>query len=171
MGIHERAMESVQTFGRKKTAVAVAFVKKGVGRCKVNGVPIELVEPEALRYKVWEPILLLGASRYSDVDIRIRVKGGGYTSQIYAIRQALAKALVALYQKFVDEPPRRRSRRSSRPTTGHSSLPIPVGVNQRSSVGVVHVPASRSHTVKCWYRLQYLIKYCTVLVKITWLPK
>merc|ERR1711998_657673 len=103
MGIHERAMESVQTFGRKKTAVAVAFVKKGVGRRKVNGVPIELVEPEALRYKVWEPILLLGASRYSDVDIRIRVKGGGYTSQIYAIRQALAKALVAWYQKFVDE--------------------------------------------------------------------
>merc|ERR1719364_65222 len=80
-------MESVQTFGRKKTAVAVAFVKKGVGRCKVNGVPI----------------LLLGASHYSDVDIRIRVKGGGYTSQIYAIRQALAKALVAWYQKFVDE--------------------------------------------------------------------
>merc|ERR1711918_332523 len=39
----------------------------------------------------------------SDVDIRIRVKGGGYTSQIYAIRQALAKALVAWYQKFVDE--------------------------------------------------------------------
>merc|ERR1712070_617217 len=30
-------------------------------------------------------------------------KGGGYTSQIYAIRQALAKALVAWYQKFVDE--------------------------------------------------------------------
>merc|ERR1712118_96709 len=131
MGIHERAMESVQTFGRKKTAVAVAFVKKGVGRCKVNGVPIELVEPEALRYKVWEPILLLGASRYSDVDIRIRAKGGGYTSQIYAIRQALAKALVAWYHKSVDEASKRRSRRSSRPTTGHSSLPIPVGVNQR----------------------------------------
>merc|ERR1712159_464430 len=103
MGIHERAMESVQTFGRKKTAVAVAFVKRGAGRCKINGVPIELVEPEALRYKVWEPILLLGAQRYSEVDIRIRVKGGGYTSQIYAIRQAIAKALVAWYQKYVDE--------------------------------------------------------------------
>merc|ERR1712166_18509 len=87
-------MESVQTFGRKKTAVAVAFVKKGVGRVKINGVPIELVEPEVLRYKVWEPILLR-ANRYSDVDIRIRVKGGGYTSQIYAVRQAIAKALVA----------------------------------------------------------------------------
>merc|ERR1712086_71973 len=62
----------------------------------------ELVEPEVLRYKVWEPILLLGANRYSDVDIRIRVKGGGYTSQIYAVRQAIAKALVAWYQKYVD---------------------------------------------------------------------
>eukprot|EP00656_Telonema_subtile_P055853 TRINITY_DN877_c0_g1_i12.p2 TRINITY_DN877_c0_g1~~TRINITY_DN877_c0_g1_i12.p2 ORF type:complete len:142 (-),score=32.10 TRINITY_DN877_c0_g1_i12:52-477(-) len=95
--------ETVQTFGRKKTAVAVAFVKKGVGRVKVNGVPIELVQPEALRFKVWEPILLLGAQRYSEVDIRIRVKGGGYTSQLYAIRQSIGKALVAWYQKFVDE--------------------------------------------------------------------
>merc|ERR1711935_418537 len=103
MGVLSNTMETVQTFGRKKTAVAVAFVKKGVGRVKINGVPIELVEPETLRFKVWEPILLLGANRYSDVDIRIRVKGGGYTSQVYAVRQAIAKALVAWYQKYVDE--------------------------------------------------------------------
>merc|ERR1711966_266173 len=103
MGVLSNTMESVQTFGRKKTSVAVAFVKKGVGRVKINGVPIELVEPETLRFKVWEPILLLGANRYSDVDIRIRVKGGGYTSQVYAVRQAIAKALVARYQKYVDE--------------------------------------------------------------------
>ena len=30
---------------------------------------------------------------------RIRVKGGGRIAQVYAIRQALAKALVAFYQK------------------------------------------------------------------------
>jgi len=66
-------------------------------------VPIELVQPETLRFKVWEPVLLLGANRYREVDIRIRVKGGGYTSQIYAIRQCIAKALVAWYQKYVDE--------------------------------------------------------------------
>ena len=29
--------------------------------------------------------------------------GIGHTSQVYAIRQALAKAIVAFYQKFVDE--------------------------------------------------------------------
>merc|ERR1712070_114273 len=95
--------ESVQTFGRKKTAVAVSYCKKGRGLIKINGCPIELVEPEILRYKVFEPILLLGRERFAGVDIRIRVKGGGYTSQIYAIRQAISKSLVAYYQKFVDE--------------------------------------------------------------------
>ena len=76
-------MESVQTFGRKKTAVAVAYCKKGRGLMKINGVPIELVKPEILKLKVYEPILLLGSERFAGVDIRIRVKGGGYTSQIY----------------------------------------------------------------------------------------
>lgn len=33
------------------------------------------------------------------VDIRIRVKGGGFTSQLYAIRQAIAKGIVAYTQK------------------------------------------------------------------------
>lgn len=31
------------------------------------------------------------------------MKGGGHTAQIYAIRQAIAKSLVAYYQKYVDE--------------------------------------------------------------------
>ncbi|XP_065872793.1 small ribosomal subunit protein uS9 [Euphorbia lathyris] len=97
------AIESVQCFGRKKTAVAVTYCKRGRGLIKINGCPIELVEPEILRFKAYEPILLLGRHRFAGVDMRIRVKGGGHTSQIYAIRQSIAKALVAYYQKFVDE--------------------------------------------------------------------
>merc|ERR1719253_62 len=46
---------------------------------------------------------LLGWEKFANVDIRVRVKGGGYVSQIYAIRQSIAKSLVAYYQKFVDE--------------------------------------------------------------------
>nr|GMC78414.1 O-acyltransferase WSD1-like [Ipomoea batatas] len=95
--------ESVQCFGRKKTAVAVTHCKRGRGLIKINGVPIELIQPEILRYKAFEPILLLGRHRFAGVDMRIRVKGGGHTSQIYAIRQSIAKALVAFYQKYVDE--------------------------------------------------------------------
>ena len=96
-------VESVQVFGRKKTAVAVAHCKKGRGLIKINGCPIQFVQPQTLRTKVMEPILLLGMARFQGVDIRIRVKGGGYTSQLYAIRQAISKSLVAYYQKFVDE--------------------------------------------------------------------
>jgi len=39
----------------------------------------------------------------ANVDIRVRVTGGGHTSQVYAIRQAIAKSIVAYYQKYVDE--------------------------------------------------------------------
>ncbi|KAL1132001.1 hypothetical protein AAG570_011612 [Ranatra chinensis] len=41
--------------------------------------------------------------RFSSVDIRVRVNGGGHVAQIYAIRQAISKALVSYYQKYVDE--------------------------------------------------------------------
>ena len=70
---------------------------------RVNGSPIELLEPEVLRLKALAPIIILGRQRISGLDIRIRVNGGGQVSQIYAIRQALAKSVVAYYQKFVDE--------------------------------------------------------------------
>ncbi len=69
---------------------------------KVNGSPISLVQPEILRFKVYEAILIAGEDRFQDIDIRVRVKGGGHTSQVYAIRQAIAKALVAYYAKYVD---------------------------------------------------------------------
>merc|ERR1712203_129250 len=68
-----------------------------------NGRPLDLIEPRALQFKLREPILLLGKERFADIDMRIRVKGGGHVSQVYAIRQALSKALVAYYQKDVDE--------------------------------------------------------------------
>merc|ERR1711874_719154 len=96
-------IQSVQVFGRKKTATAVAYCKRGKGIIRVNGKPLEQIEPKPLQFKLQEPILLLGKDRFSEVDIRIRVKGGGRIAQIYAIRQALSKALVAYYQKFVDE--------------------------------------------------------------------
>merc|ERR1719394_1845933 len=96
--------KSVQTFGRKKTSVAVAHVKRGNGLIKINGVPLELVKPETMRWKVVDPALLLkGKREFNNLDIRVRVKGGGQVSQIYAIRQAIAKGVVAYYQKFVDE--------------------------------------------------------------------
>ena len=83
--------------------MAVAHTKRGKGLIRLNGTPIDLVQPDTLRLKAVEPILLLGKERFANVDIRIRVKGGGMTAQIYAIRSAIAKSIVAYYAKYVDE--------------------------------------------------------------------
>jgi len=94
--------KAVQTFGKKKTATAVAHAKEGRGIIHVNGSPINLLRPEILRFKVYEAVLAAGEDNFSFMDIRVRVKGGGHTSQVYAIRQAIAKALVAFHAKYVD---------------------------------------------------------------------
>merc|ERR1712044_145197 len=95
--------EYVQVYGRKKTATAVALCKAGKGLIKVNGRPLDKIEPEALRLKLQEPLLVCGAERFSAIDIKIKVSGGGRVAQIYAIRQAISRAVVAYYQKYVDE--------------------------------------------------------------------
>ncbi|EUB63658.1 40S ribosomal protein S16 [Echinococcus granulosus] len=95
--------EYVQVFGRKKSATAVALCKAGNGVIRVNGRPLALLQPEPLLPKVMEPIMLIGQDRFEHLDIRIRVSGGGRVAQVYAIRQALAKAVIAYHQKFVDE--------------------------------------------------------------------
>lgn len=41
------------------------------------------MKPEALRFKVFEPILVIGRAKVKNLDIRLRVKGGGHVSQIY----------------------------------------------------------------------------------------
>jgi ribosomal protein S9 len=51
---------------------------------------------------VYEAVLAAGEENFSFIDIRVRAKGGGHTSQVYAIRQAISKALVAFHAKYVD---------------------------------------------------------------------
>nr|ADD37993.1 40S ribosomal protein S16 [Lepeophtheirus salmonis] len=95
--------EYVQVFGRKKNATAVALCKKGYGSIRINGRPLDCVEPLPLLPKILEPIILIGKKGLANIDVIIRVRGGGKVAQIYAIRQALAKGIVAFYAKFVDE--------------------------------------------------------------------
>ena len=96
-------MKSVQVFGRKRTATAIAYCKEGSGLIKLNGTPLDQVASETLKAKLLEPLLLIGEEAWGHLDIRLRVHGGGHVSQIYAIRQAISKAIVAYFQKYVDE--------------------------------------------------------------------
>ena len=142
-----------QCFGRKKNSVAVAAVKTGKGVLRVNGSPIELLEPQALRVKVLEPVLLLGLKRFQNLDIRIRVRGGGYVSQIYAIRQALSKGVVAYYQKYVNETEKREikgtvsiTKNFCSNTTDHCWWLIPVAASPRNMEAQEPEPDTRNLT-------------------------
>ena len=98
-----KEVQLIQTFGRKKTAVATATATKGKGTIRINGKAADLVEPKSLRLKVYEPVLLVGADKFKNLSINVRVTGGGQHGQILAIRQAIARALVSYYQKYEDE--------------------------------------------------------------------
>ena len=99
--------KSVQTFGRKKNATAVCHCTEGSGFIRVNGRSLNTLEPASMRLKAMEPILLLGGNRFKDLNLRVRVRGGGSTSQVMAIRQAIAKSIISFHQKFSDEQTKR----------------------------------------------------------------
>ena len=67
----------------------MAHCKRGNGLIKVNGRPLEMIEPRTLQCKLLEPVLRLGKERFAGVDIRVRVKGGGHVAQIYGESQEL----------------------------------------------------------------------------------
>ncbi|CAL5995751.1 Ribosomal_protein S16 [Hexamita inflata] len=89
------AQTAQQTIGKRKTSVAVAKFSKGTGDIRLNGVPIELVRPELLKSKVLEPLFVAGLENYKNMNIQLSAMGGGYIAQLYAIRQAIAKAIIA----------------------------------------------------------------------------
>ncbi len=96
-------IKMVYTHGKKRNAIANAVIQEGHGTIKVNGVPIQNLEPKTLRIKIFEPILILGVDKFKDLKIRVRVQGGGPVAQLYAARLAIAKGIVAWNQKYVDE--------------------------------------------------------------------
>lgn len=85
----------VNSSGKRKTAIARATLKSGKGRVRVNGVPIQILEPEFARMKAVEPLRIADAmNRLARVDISVDVKGGGQMGQVDAIRTAIARGLV-----------------------------------------------------------------------------
>jgi small subunit ribosomal protein S9 len=80
--------------GKRKTATARAVVKPGIGRIRINKTPIEIFEPEIARKKIMEPLLQAGDEVWKQLDIDIKVSGGGYMGQAEAARMAIANALL-----------------------------------------------------------------------------
>ena len=80
--------------GKRKTAIARATVRIGKGRIRVNNVPLEIYEPKLARDKIMEPLLLVDDKILSQLDINVKVAGGGFMGQAEAARMAVAKGLL-----------------------------------------------------------------------------
>ncbi len=82
------------TSGKRKTAIARATVKTGKGRIRINNVPLEILEPKIARGRIMEPLIQAGDEIWKQLDIDIKVFGGGFMGQAEATRTALARALL-----------------------------------------------------------------------------
>jgi small subunit ribosomal protein S9 len=80
--------------GNRKTAVARAVVRQGVGRVRINKTPVEILEPEIAREKIMEPLLQAGEGTWKQVDMDVKTSGGGVMGQAEAARMAIANALL-----------------------------------------------------------------------------
>ena len=80
--------------GKRKTAIARAVVRPGVGRIRINRTPLEIYEPEIAREKLMEPLIQAGDEVWKQVDMDVKVSGGGYMGQAEAARMAIANALL-----------------------------------------------------------------------------
>ncbi len=86
-------MKVVVTSGKRKTAIAKAVVRPGVGRVRINKIPVEILQPEMARMKIMEP-LIIAKDLAKQVDIDVTVRGGGFMGQAEAARTAIARGLV-----------------------------------------------------------------------------
>ncbi len=78
--------------GRRKTSVARVRVRAGSGQITVNDRPLDDYFPnEQDRKKVLDPLLM--TDRRNQVDVVIKVHGGGITGQSGAAKLGIARAL------------------------------------------------------------------------------
>lgn len=80
--------------GKRKTATARAVVKPGIGRIRINRIPLEIYEPEIAREKIMEPLMQAGNDVLKQLDVDVKVSGGGYMGQAEASRMVIANALL-----------------------------------------------------------------------------
>ena len=79
--------------GRRKSATARARLLKGKGNVTINDKPAEeyLNGNKTLLAEITDPLALLGKQK--DFDVTVKVRGGGISGQVDAIKMAIAKAI------------------------------------------------------------------------------
>jgi small subunit ribosomal protein S9 len=89
----ESIVEQVYATGKRKTAVARVWLRRGKGRFSVNDQTLDdYFNRETQRMIVKQPMRL--TKSLNDFDVMATVKGGGKSSQADALKHGISKALV-----------------------------------------------------------------------------
>ncbi len=79
-------------FATRKTASAHVYITKGVGKIRINNVPVEMIQQETAREAILAPLEIAGDLR-EKIDLSVRVSGGGFMGQASATATAISRAL------------------------------------------------------------------------------
>jgi small subunit ribosomal protein S9 len=92
-------VKSTIKVGRRKTAVARAFLTEGTGKVTINGKSAEdYVKSPSLLQSMLQPFKV--TDTYGTLDVSVKVAGGGFTGQVGAIKLSIARALVNRNEEF-----------------------------------------------------------------------
>ncbi len=92
-------MEVVNALGRRKTAVARVYLQDGSGKITVNNRDYKEYFPtEILHYVVEQPLHI--TDNFGKYDIKVNLKGGGFTGQAEALRLGISRALVKIDPEY-----------------------------------------------------------------------
>ena len=92
-------MQTINTSGRRKNAIARVYMTQGTGKVTINKRDITEYFPlPTLQYKVKQPFMLTETT--DQFDIKANLDGGGITGQAEALRLAISKALIELNEEL-----------------------------------------------------------------------
>jgi len=92
-------MEVINTIGRRKTAVARIYLKKGSGNITINNRDYkEYFNLATLQYVVTQPLAISQVE--GEYDIKVNLDGGGMTGQAEALRLAISRALCEINPEY-----------------------------------------------------------------------
>ena len=92
-------MEVINKIGRRKTAVARIYMKKGSGNITINNRDYkEYFNLATLQYVVTQPLAISQVE--GEYDIKVNLDGGGMTGQAEALRLAISRALCEINPEF-----------------------------------------------------------------------
>jgi small subunit ribosomal protein S9 len=92
--------------GKRKNAIARVTLLSGSGKVEINGRPIEEFFPRPLHQTTaTQPLAITGYE--SNVDVRVRVHGGGVSGQAGAVRHGISRALIEVDPELRGELKRR----------------------------------------------------------------